>query len=90
MAAPGEVHHARDESFQVAFSPKEVAQVAKEIADETVAPVTLSLFIFWVREKPENYEEAKSHIRQLSLDKVRGRVVGRYMAFANWSAGLQH
>lgn len=76
MAAPRESHHARDPSFHVAFSPEEVAQVAREIADETVAEVTLSLFIFWVREKREHYEEAKLHIRQLSLDKVSIRVVG--------------
>jgi hypothetical protein len=74
MAAPPGSHHVRDPSFHVTFSPEEVAQVAREISDETVAEVTLSLFIFWVREKREHYEQAKVHIRQLALDKVCGRV----------------
>lgn len=63
-------HHQRDPSFCVTFSPDEVLRLAKEVYDETVAEVTLSLFIFWVCEKEDHYEAAKLHVRELGLDQV--------------------
>jgi hypothetical protein len=73
MATPRGPHHARDASFHVNFTLDEVDRVAQEISDNTVAPVTLSLFTFWICESRENYETAKSRIRELSLDQVRTR-----------------
>ena len=57
--------------FRVTYSPNEVVQLAKEIREETVAEVHLSLFIWWVCESNEHFEQAKIHLRELGLDQVR-------------------
>jgi hypothetical protein len=64
------VHHMRDLSFHVKYSPVEIERIAREVYDETVAEVHLSLFIFWISESPKHYEQAKEHIRELGLDQV--------------------
>ncbi|KAF2798980.1 hypothetical protein K505DRAFT_357062 [Melanomma pulvis-pyrius CBS 109.77] len=61
--------------FHVNFKPHEVVQLAKEIYDEVIADVHLSLFIYWICESKDHYEQAKKHIRELALDQ--GYVVDR-------------
>lgn len=70
MAGQQAPQHQRDLSFHVTFPPQEVARVAKEVLDGTIADVHLSLLIFWIMESREHYEEAKQHIRELGLDQV--------------------
>jgi hypothetical protein len=60
----------RNESLHVSYSAEDVQRMAKEISEETIAPVHLSLLGWWIREKTEHYELAKSFIRELSLDQV--------------------
>lgn len=62
--------HQRGESFHVNFSSDDVQRIAKEIYDQTIADVHLSLFSYWINEREEHYEEAKRHIRELRLDHV--------------------
>ncbi|USP79124.1 uncharacterized protein yc1106_06398 [Curvularia clavata] len=60
--------HQRGKSFHVNFTPDDVQRIAKEIYDQTIADVHLSLFSYWINESEEHYEEAKRHIRELRLD----------------------
>lgn len=62
--------HNRGSSFHVTYKPEEIRQLVKEIQEETIADVHLSLFTYWICEKSENYEEARKHIRELGLDQV--------------------
>lgn len=64
------VQHSRGHSLHVNWTPKDVERMAREICDETIADVHLSLFGYWIREQPENYDVAKAYIRELSLDQV--------------------
>lgn len=70
MKASSASLHGHDKSLHVSFSLEEVAILAKEIYDDTVAEVTFSLFTYWVCGSRENYEQAKLHIRELGLDQV--------------------
>lgn len=63
--------HQRNLSLHVSWTLEDVKQIAREIYDETVADVHLSLLAYWIQEKSENYNLAKEHIRELSLDQVR-------------------
>ncbi|KAF2751352.1 hypothetical protein M011DRAFT_523354 [Sporormia fimetaria CBS 119925] len=56
-------------NFQVHFSPNEVAILADEVYNDTVAEVTFSLFLFWVTSRQDNYETARGYIRELGLDQ---------------------
>ena len=60
----------RPASVLVSYTPEQIAQLVKEVYDGTIAGVSLSLFSCWIRQKWENYEEAKKHIRELSVDLV--------------------
>jgi hypothetical protein len=62
--------HQRNESLHVSYSAEDIQRMAKEISEETIAPVHLSLLGWWIREKTEHYELAKGFIRELSLDQV--------------------
>jgi hypothetical protein len=62
--------HQRTESLHVKLSRDDVQRIAREIYDQTVADVNLSLFSYWINESDENYQEAKRHIRELGLDHV--------------------
>ncbi|KAF1835323.1 hypothetical protein BDW02DRAFT_578916 [Decorospora gaudefroyi] len=61
-------HHQRNESLHVNLAPEDLVRVAAEIYNETIADVSLSLFIYWIRESVENYEIAKRYVRELGLD----------------------
>ena len=65
--------HQRTQSLHVKWTQADVTRLAREIYDETIAEVHLSLFGYWLREKDEHYEMAKQHIRELGLDQVRSR-----------------
>ena len=60
----------RPMSIYISYTPEEVARLAKEARDRTIADVNLELFSCWIRQKWDNYEEAKKHIRELGLDLV--------------------
>jgi hypothetical protein len=64
------VKHSRGQSLHVNWTLEDVEHMVREIFDETIADVHLSLFGYWIREQPGNYETAKSYIRELSLDQV--------------------
>lgn len=66
----GSGQHQRNESLHVSYSAEDVQRMAKEISEETIAPVHLSLLGYWIREKTEHYDIAKRFIRELSLDQV--------------------
>lgn len=57
-------------NFRIRFSSEEVAQLARELDEQTIADVHLSLLIYWICEDKEHYEEAKIHIRELCVDQV--------------------
>ncbi|KAF2180413.1 hypothetical protein K469DRAFT_753397 [Zopfia rhizophila CBS 207.26] len=63
-------------SFKVKYPPEEVAKLASEVLDNTIAEVHLSLFTYWICQSDENYDQAKAHIRELGLcqDYPLGRV----------------
>lgn len=63
--------HQRGVSFHVTWMTADVPRLAKEVYEKTIPDVHLSLFAYWIRERPENYEVAKKHIRELALDQVR-------------------
>ena len=44
--------------------------MAREILDETIADVHLSLLGYWICKQSANYELAKDYIRELGLDQV--------------------
>jgi len=52
------------------YTKAQVELIASEIYDQTVAETTLGLFVDWIREKPENFELATKHIRELATDRV--------------------
>lgn len=62
--------HSRDKSFHVNLTPAQVEVIASEVYDETIHDTTLSLLTWWICDKPENYEIAKLHIRELGTDRV--------------------
>jgi hypothetical protein len=64
------VKHSRDQSLHVNWKLQDVERMVREIFDETIADVHLSLFGYWIREQPGNYDIAKAYIRELSLDQV--------------------
>lgn len=59
----------RHESLRVHYTPEEVERIATDIYNECAADVLLSLFSWWIRASPENFEIAKRHIRELGLDQ---------------------
>ena len=63
--------HQRAQSLHVNWTEADVTRLAREIYNQTVADVHLSLFGFWIREDEQHYEIAKQHIRELGLDQVR-------------------
>jgi hypothetical protein len=56
--------------FCVRFNMEELAQLARELHEDTIADVHLSLLTYWICASNDNYEEAKIHIRELSVDQV--------------------
>lgn len=56
--------------FNVTWTEQDVRRMAREIAHQTIAGVHLSLFSYWIRAKPQNYELARVYIRELGLDQV--------------------
>ena len=72
---PGGSHN-RGFSFHVNYSTEEITNIAREIKEETVADVHMSLFTYWVCEKSAHFKEAKKHIRELGLDQVSTPVAG--------------
>ncbi|KAH4066840.1 hypothetical protein HBH50_143770 [Parastagonospora nodorum] len=62
-------HHQRNESLHVQWTQNDVTRMAGEIYDESIPAVYLSLLGFWICENNANYEMAKAHIRELSLDQ---------------------
>ena len=68
-------HHQRNESLHVQWTQNDVTRMAGEIYDESIPAVYLSLLGFWICENNANYEMAKAHIRELSLDQVSLRFI---------------
>lgn len=66
----GSALHAREHSLHVSLTPQQVKMIAAEVYDQTIHETTLSLLTWWICEKPEHYEIAKAHIRELALDQV--------------------
>jgi hypothetical protein len=62
--------HQRNKSLHVNWTQEDVERMAKEIYDESIAAVHLSLLGYWICEMPQHYELARTHIRELSLDQV--------------------
>jgi hypothetical protein len=62
--------HLRNESLHVTWTANDIQRMAKEISDETIADVHLSLLGYWICESTTHYETAKRFIRELSLDQV--------------------
>lgn len=56
--------------LHVNWTREDVIRMAKEIYDETIPEVHLSLLGYWIREQNEHYDIAKTYIRELSLDQV--------------------
>ncbi|CAO2657852.1 Nn.00g071120.m01.CDS01 [Neocucurbitaria sp. VM-36] len=59
----------RGQSLHVDWTLKDVARMAREVYDETIAEVHLSLFGYWIQTNDEHYDIAKQHIRELGLDQ---------------------
>jgi hypothetical protein len=59
-----------DNEFSVRYSTEELVQLARELHEDTIADVHLSLLTYWICASKDNYEEAKIHIRELSVDQV--------------------
>ena len=70
--------------LRVTFSREDVATLAKEVYDETVAEVTFSLFTYWVCVKRENYEQARQYIRELGLDQVSASLFRALPRTSKW------
>lgn len=62
--------HLRNESLHVTWTANDIQRMAKEISDETIADVHLSLLGYWICKSTAHYEMAKRFIRELSLDQV--------------------
>ncbi|KAF2677077.1 hypothetical protein K458DRAFT_396336 [Lentithecium fluviatile CBS 122367] len=67
---PDALAHRYRSSLHVTYDPKEIPELAKQIVDGTIADVHLSLFTYWINEKPEHYQEAKKYIRELGVDQA--------------------
>jgi hypothetical protein len=63
-------HHQRNESLYVTWTPQDLARLAKEIYEDTIPAVHLSLLGYWIIKSVENYDTAREYIRELSLDRV--------------------
>ncbi|KAF1914308.1 hypothetical protein BDU57DRAFT_549510 [Ampelomyces quisqualis] len=61
--------HLRNQSLHVTWAANDIERMAKEISDETIADVHLSLLGYWICERTAHYEMAKRFIRELSLDQ---------------------
>ncbi|KAH7112535.1 hypothetical protein B0J11DRAFT_542567 [Dendryphion nanum] len=48
----------------------DIAQISRDIYEETISEIVLSEFAAWLAEKPDRFETAKRHVRELSLDQV--------------------
>jgi hypothetical protein len=59
-----------DLSVAITYSTHDVLKLVKEVQDDTIHEVNLSLFSCWICQKRENYEQAKHHIRELGVDLV--------------------
>ncbi|EAT81178.2 hypothetical protein SNOG_11470 [Parastagonospora nodorum SN15] len=70
-------HHQRNESLHVQWTQNDVTRMAGEIYDESIPAVYLSLLGFWICENNANYEMAKAHIRELSLDQAQEKIAGK-------------
>lgn len=66
------------EPLEIHWTIEDVQRMSKEIYDETIPEVHLSLFGMWINESVENYEIAKSFIRELGLDQVCAQFVCSY------------
>ncbi len=62
--------HKRNESLHVNWTEPDIIRLAKELYEETIAEVHLSLLGYWIRDSDEHYEMAKQYIRELALDQV--------------------
>jgi hypothetical protein len=62
--------HLRNQSLYVTWTANDIERMAKEVSDETIADVHLSLLGYWICENTAHYEMAKHFIRELSLDQV--------------------
>jgi hypothetical protein len=73
VQSPGRaVHHQRDLSLHVNWTQDDLKRMVIEIYDGTIPDVHLSLLAYWIKEKNENYQLAREHIRELALDQVWG------------------
>ncbi|KAL5117289.1 hypothetical protein ACEQ8H_004848 [Pleosporales sp. CAS-2024a] len=62
-------HRERIESLHVSWTEEDVERMAREIHDESIAAVHLSLLGWWICENAQHYNIAKKYIRELSLDQ---------------------
>ncbi|KAF2820666.1 hypothetical protein CC86DRAFT_116420 [Ophiobolus disseminans] len=62
-------NHARTTDFRVDFTDDMVQILSTEIYNETIHEVNLSLLTYWICESLQNYEIAKTHIRELGTDQ---------------------
>ncbi|KAF2107594.1 hypothetical protein BDV96DRAFT_297428 [Lophiotrema nucula] len=67
--APEQSKHAGDASLHVSYTEEQVAGLAREVYNGTIADVHLSLFVSWICDKSSNFEVAKECVRE--LDQVR-------------------
>ncbi|KAF1851441.1 uncharacterized protein K460DRAFT_391713 [Cucurbitaria berberidis CBS 394.84] len=65
----GVSQHQRGHSLHVNWTLEDVARLARELYNKTIADVHLSLFGYWIQESEEHYDVAKQHIRELNLDQ---------------------
>ncbi|KAI1606176.1 hypothetical protein PtrCC142_001674 [Pyrenophora tritici-repentis] len=61
--------HSRPASLHVTLSSNDLERLTKELYEQTIADVHLSLFAFWINTSPENYHVARKHVRELGCDK---------------------
>lgn len=62
---------AGSEELRVTYSRRDAVRLAQEVYAQTIAEVNLTLFGGWIRQSDNNYQVAKSLIRELALDQVR-------------------
>ncbi|OAL54162.1 hypothetical protein IQ07DRAFT_629267 [Pyrenochaeta sp. DS3sAY3a] len=55
--------------LRVTYSRRDAVRLAQEVYDQTIAEVNLTLFGGWIRQSDNNYQVAKSLIRELGLDQ---------------------
>lgn len=63
-------HHQRDLSLTMNWTEKDFERMARELKDEVISDLDLSLFAFWIKAKHENYLFATILVRELALDQV--------------------